>query len=254
MTLAQAAVRPLLVATALLTRIPVRTGPVTPEDLRNARTAFALVGAGVGLTAAGGGLLVSFLLGWPAGALAAVVTAVLITGALHEDGLADTADGLWGAWEPVRRREIMRDSRLGTYGVLALVFALTARVGLLFQLGPALALQALVAAHVLSRLGMVVLSVWLSPAAPGSGAAVSGPMRGPVLFVTVGLAMLPLVAALGVLTPLPVLTAAGVLVGCAVLARRALGGLTGDVLGAAGVVVEITVLVTMAVLARQGMW
>src|SRR5919198_3291922 len=126
--------RLLLVALRFMTRLPLPRVEFREGDLRRASALFPLVGAvvagiGIGVRAAleplwGGSVA-------PLGALAAMI---VVTGALHEDGLADTADGLWGGWTPAQRLEIMRDSRVGTYGVVALVGALSLRIALLAPL------------------------------------------------------------------------------------------------------------------------
>ena len=84
--------------------------------------AWPLAGMAVGLLGAAAGGLVLWLGVAPAAAAAIAIAAqIFATGALHEDGLADSADGLWGGWDKARRLAIMKDSRIGTYGVLALV-------------------------------------------------------------------------------------------------------------------------------------
>ena len=117
-------------AIMLLSRLPV---PFSATD-RGARAAWAYPVAGIvlgGLSAIAAGL--AHAAGLPAVicALVAVVTMVVTTGAMHEDGLADTADGLWGGWTPERRLEIMKDSHIGTYGVLAIVAAFAARMSVI---------------------------------------------------------------------------------------------------------------------------
>ena len=121
--------RDLPLALSLLSRLPVpvdhsRAG----ERAATAAWAYPLVGAGLaGLT---GGLAWALsAAGLPPGPAAGLVLVaqVMLTGALHEDGLADSADGLWGGWERERRLEIMRDSRIGAYGVLALGLSLLLR-------------------------------------------------------------------------------------------------------------------------------
>src|SRR5271169_6143652 len=115
-------------ATAFFTRIPVATPAYGAERLADAAWAFPLVGAGIGGVAAFAFLLVQLLgLGdWPA-AILALLASVILTGALHEDGFADTADGLLGGHDREERLAIMRDSRHGTFGVVAIVLSVLLR-------------------------------------------------------------------------------------------------------------------------------
>ncbi len=139
---------------AFLTRLPlVPSAPVTGAELVRASWTFPIVGAGVGAF----GALIYWLmhaLGLHAfvGAVLAVAGTALITGCLHEDGLADTADGFGAGGTPERKLEIMRDSQIGTYGAAALILSLLLRVGAIASLAdPALAALALIAAHAGAR-------------------------------------------------------------------------------------------------------
>lgn len=245
--------RLLAIAYQFLTRIPVDGVRVGPGDLRRASAFFPVVGVSVAAI----GVLVRAGLTPPLGpvvaTIAAVVAMILTTGAFHEDGLADSADGIWGGWEPAKRIAIMRDSRIGTYGTIALLSVLSLRVGLLIDLTLADFARAVLAGAVLGR-GSILLMVRLAPpAAPdGTGAAVTGPLgwRGStlVLAVVAGTA----VATAWVWAPLLLLVGAAVSVACAALARRKLGGITGDVLGATNQLVELATLATVVILAGAG--
>ena len=111
----------LRLALGLLTRLPL---PSTPDMARGAQAAWAWPLAGLAPAALAA---LAMALGSALGVLPGVAAAlglavsVMVTGAMHEDGLADTADGLWGGWTPERRLEIMKDSRIGAYGVIALI-------------------------------------------------------------------------------------------------------------------------------------
>ncbi|MDB5456252.1 MAG: cobS, partial [Caulobacter sp.] len=127
----------LLCATQFLTRAPVPPLPgFQPDWVRRSARYFPLVGQAVGGICALVLLVAAHWLGGWLPALLAVATGVLLTGGFHEDGLADTADGLGGGQTVARRLEIMKDSRVGTYGVLALCLTLAARVGALAALPP----------------------------------------------------------------------------------------------------------------------
>jgi adenosylcobinamide-GDP ribazoletransferase len=238
-----------LLATAVLTRLPVAATTSEEGTIAEASWAFPAVGAGIGMIAA---LVLfvasSFNVGEGSAALLALVTAGLLTGALHEDGLADTADGFGGGRTPDEKLAIMRDSRSGTYGVLALIFSIGLRAGALIAIGsPIEAGLALIAAHTASRAGLPVIMRWLVPArADGLGATAGTP--GPVTML-VALAI-GIFVALGMLGPIRgavALVLTGVTVtATAMLARREIGGYTGDVLGALQQVGEITMLLVAA--------
>ena len=169
------ALRHYLLALQFFTRIPV-TGRLaawvgfSPEMLRASSAHFPGVGWVVAACACIVYALLYFGLGavpatpWVAAALSTAAT-VLLTGGFHEDGLADVADGLGGSQERERALDIMKDSRLGAFGAMALVLVLLAKTGLLALLGqrslsPALA--AMVGAHVASRFFPLLLVHWLS--------------------------------------------------------------------------------------------
>lgn len=221
------------VAMALLTRLPL---PRLPEAAfaRQAASAWAWPLAGFVVAALAALVGIGALaLGLPATMAALLVLGVqmVTTGAMHEDGLADTADGLWGGWTRERRLEIMKDSQIGTYGVLALIVVTGLRWSILSALltaGPG----ALLAIAVLSRAPMAVLMTAL-PNARGDG--LSKQVGVPTPLAVSGGVLLALVLSL-IFVGWPTLIAAGVVaVGTALLgwiAMRKIGGQTGDILGA----------------------
>jgi len=181
-------------------------------------------------------------------AVLAVALQLLATGAFHEDGLADVADGFGGGRDLERKLDIMRDSRLGTYGALALALLLLLRCGALAGLGaPEPAFWALIAAGAAGRAPLALVMRWLPPARrDGLGA---GAGRPPVVAVELALALgtavllavfLPVFGwgkALAALALVALVTLAWV-----ALSRRQIGGYTGDVLGALAVTAEAAVL------------
>jgi len=238
-------------ATAMLTRLPAGRG-LPPRGAAPAR-AFPLVGALVGL----GGALVLWLgdgLGLPAmlAALGAVGTTILMTGALHEDGLADVADGFGGAFERARKLAIMRASDIGTYGVLALMGSVAARVGALGALARHdlwAAAAALIAAHALARAMMPPVMAVLPLARDDGLAAGVGRATRAHAGAALGLGTLIGFATLGLATGAVALLAAGAAtVLMARLARAQIGGYTGDVLGACEQTAEVAVLLAAAAL------
>jgi adenosylcobinamide-GDP ribazoletransferase len=236
----------------LLTRLPVAWIERTEAapDLSRAAWAFPLVGLLVGGVGAAVFALLAHVGEPPVlAALLGVAAQVALTGALHEDGLADTADGLGGGRTRERKLDIMRDSRIGAYGVLALVFSTGARIAALAALGaigPTAAARALLAAGCLGRGAIVLLPVLLRPAR-ADGLAASLRRRGAATaagLLIAGLAPLPLLGLSGWASALLAALAATLLL--ARLARRQIGGFTGDVLGAASVLAECVVLTVLA--------
>jgi adenosylcobinamide-GDP ribazoletransferase len=244
--------RQLALGLMFLTRLPIRLDGALPDDaLARAAWSFPVVGVLVALAGAGAAILADAIgLPAPASALLALAATVALTGALHEDGLADTVDGLGGGRTRERKLEIMKDSRIGSYGVLALVIGVGLRAAALASLvqEPRLhLLGALVAAHAGSRGLLPILMRALPPARPGGLGASAG-----VPSISTALAALALGAFAGFWGLGGGLGLAGMilaLIGLGVvgaLARRQLGGYTGDVLGAAQQVGEIILLLAAA--------
>ena len=232
----------LLVAVQALTRLPV-TAPHGPHALRQAVRYFPLVGLGVGLVAAVVFWLAGLGLPPAVASVLSLAATVLLTGALHEDGLADCCDGLFGGRTRDDALRIMRDSRLGAFGVLGLLLVLGAKLALVAATPHAD--WALVAAHAAGRFWAVLPPAALPYARPdGMAAGVAGP-DGMTLAIAAALGLGPLL----LLGPqaLPALLVSG---GAALLfglwVRRRLGGYTGDVLGATQVLTELAVLMAAA--------
>ncbi|WP_441235068.1 adenosylcobinamide-GDP ribazoletransferase [Bradyrhizobium sp. 930_D9_N1_4] len=181
-------------------------------------------------------------------ALLALAATALITGALHEDGLADTADGLGGGRTRERKLEIMRDSRIGTYGVCALILSFGLRWSALAAIASPWAVTlALCAAHAASRAGVPAFMSLVPPARPDGLSASAGAPPGRSVAIAFALGTLVLALALGpgkALIGLILLSLAGLLL--ARLAIRQIGGQTGDILGAFEQTGEILILLVAA--------
>jgi adenosylcobinamide-GDP ribazoletransferase len=221
----------MLSALALLTRFPLPDH--SPTGAASA-WAWPLVGAILGAIAA---LLCSALLwlGLPPGPAAAATLAALalMTGALHEDGLADTADGLLGGRTRERRLEIMRDSRIGSFGALALgLVLLAAWSALASMMQHGTPWGALIAASALSRAAMVTVMTALPPARPGGLSASTGRPTPGLAALACAIALTLAVLALGSGALAPTLAAALLPALLAWAATRLIGGQTGDILGA----------------------
>lgn len=218
-------------AVSFLTRVPIRDDG---EDPGSAVPWFPIVGLGVGAAAGLAHWGLSLAVGSSIAAVGAVGVAVALTGAFHEDGLADTFDGLSSIHPKERQLEIMRDSRLGTFGVAALTLVLVARVLLVAGLGAGMAtVVALAWLHGMSRGVVIAILPWARPAsAQGSGVVhISGVRR--VQSLVAALAVVG--AGWWVAGPRLPLLMLGALVGPMAIwawAHRRIGGVTGDVLGA----------------------
>lgn len=236
----------LRIAGAFLTRLPLPLpGIQEPGRLARASWAFPVVGLATGVA---GGLV--YLVGHWIGlgptlaAIFAVAAQILMTGALHEDAAGDVADGLGGGATRARKLELMRDSRMGTYGVAALVLLIAARVAALSALAaPEIVLAALVAAGAASRATMVAVMDRLAPArSDGLGAAAGRPEPRNVA-VAAAIAVVVAILALGFFTGIVGLVGAALgAAAVAWIAWRQIGGHTGDVLGACQQAAEILCL------------
>jgi adenosylcobinamide-GDP ribazoletransferase len=235
----------LRVALGFLTRLPVGA----PGGLAAAAWAFPVAGLAVGLIAALAFQLALWL-GLPAlpAAILAVIATLLVTGALHEDGLADLADGFGGGRDRAAKLAIMRDSRIGSFGVLALVLSVLLRVAALASLPtPGWAAAALVAGHALSRAPLPAVMALLPPArSDGLSVAAGRPSPGGAAAALLLGAAITL-PALGAAAGVAAIAAVAVATLClAALAQRQIGGQTGDVLGAMQQVGEAATLLAAA--------
>ena len=246
-------IRDAAVAGLFLTRLPFRPkGGVAANDLADAGRAYPVIGLLVGAFAGSGLMLASELNLHPlACAFIGLSLAALVTGGLHEDGLADVADGFGGGHDRESKMRIMRDSRIGAFGVLALMFSVGVRAAILAGLpGPGVAAAALVGAATLSRAVLPTLMVCV-PLARTNGLAATAGRPQPltmVLALTVGVVLAaPFIGIAATLAGgLAALVAAALL---GLVARRQIGGYTGDVLGGAQQFAEIAVLMIVGALA-----
>ncbi len=245
----------LIGAIQFLTRIPVSLR--SPIEHYRVVPWFSVVGALIG--AAVGGVAVGFgeLIPTSAAAALAVIVGLLITGAFHEDGLADVADAFGGGWTRQQRFEILKDSHHGTYGVAALCSSVVLRVVCVAAIAsPAAVFSGLLAAHTLGRSAAVGAMLVAPPATQSGLGADSARSLGAVpvvLGLGAGVALASVVAGWWVV---PMMAGAFVGTGGVVwLAVRKIGGIAGDVLGAIEQVVEVLVLVIVSGLAaRHRVW
>jgi adenosylcobinamide-GDP ribazoletransferase len=240
-------------AVSFLTRVPTGTGTRRPQELATFVPWFPAVGAGVGLAVAAVYAGASQLLAPLPAASLAVAAGIALTGAFHEDGLGDTADAFAGGQDRDSTIGILKDPRLGTFGVLAVAASLLLRVGAVAALAPGAALAALPAAHALSRAGAVATMAVL-PAAGDTGLGASYVLalsrRRALAGAAAGLAIA--VALLGVTAVWAAAAAAAAAALLGRLAVRRIGGVTGDVLGAVQQLGEILVLLAAVVAVTAG--
>ena len=241
-------------AVQFLTRVPVRTRAA--PDLAPAVVWFPVVGGLIGAAVGGVAAGLGEVLPTTVAAAVAVLFGIALTGAFHEDGLADTADALVGGWTREQRLEILTDPRHGSYGVAALCGSIVVRVVAVAALAPAAAFGGLVAAHALGRGAAVVTMGFVPLAKPdglGAGYArsVTGRRAAAAGLIAVAIAALATGWWIGPLAA----AAAGAAMLVAHFAWRAIGGITGDVLGAIEQLAECAVLVVVAGLAsHHGIW
>jgi adenosylcobinamide-GDP ribazoletransferase len=235
-------VKGLLGAIQFLTRVPIRLSQ--PPELNRCVPWFPLTGGLIGLAVGGIAAGLAELVPMAVAAAAAIVAGMLITGAFHEDGLADVADAFGGGWTREQRLRILEDPLHGSYGVAALCSTIVIRILCVASLAPASAFAGLVAAHTLGRsaaVGAMATFPLATPDGLGAGYTTGLSRRRAFIGVLGGIG----IAAAGV--------AAAATTGA--LALRKIGGVTGDVLGAVEQVTECLVLVVLTGFAsRHILW
>lgn len=246
---------PPLLAVQFLTRLPVpplaRLSPVQARDgLARAMAWLPPVGSLIGLVTAGVFFAAQSI--WPAviAALVALAVEALLAGAFHEDAVADFCDAFGGTARGETALRIMKDSRIGTYGTLGLGLAVALRLAAIVALPPALALPAIIGAATVARLWAVLLAAMVAPVAGGEGMAARAGSVPPRRVLLALLLALPGILPIALLRPSAVMASA--LLGAVFLwwlvrfLRRRIGGGTGDCLGFAAYVGQLTLLLAVA--------
>jgi adenosylcobinamide-GDP ribazoletransferase len=233
-------IRRLAGAIQFLTVIPI---PIAGASIGESALFFPLIGAMVGALASGVYLLLDRLLPVALSSIGALLFVVLITGGLHEDGLADAADALRSGRPAEKILAIMKDSRIGSYGGLALLFSILIRWQALSALG-ARSTVALIVSETLPRTAFVVLSHTAKPVGSGLGSAMGASLSRQTTLAAAlqGLLIAALLAPR--LTPALLLGTAAILWIARSYFQRRIGGVTGDCLGATGQLVEAFSLLT----------
>lgn len=245
--------RTLLEALRFFTRLPLGYAPHDAALLARSHPCFPVVGAVVG-----GILILAFdlvepLLGRGLAVLVMLAVGWVLTGGFHEDGFADVCDGIWGGFTPERRLEIMKDSRVGSFGSLGLIWLVAMKATALGQIEPGLFGSAVFLSHIIARASAVLmLAVFPTARSEGGGRSslfVGPPTRNGGAATLVATLLLTLWLPFG-LAGLLVTTAVSLL--CGLWFLRTLGGINGDTLGATNQLSELAVMVCFVVGSRPG--
>jgi adenosylcobinamide-GDP ribazoletransferase len=250
--------RALAAAFTFMTRVPLGAlASHDPADLPASATYFPVVGLAVGLVGGAAYALAIRLWPVPLAIVLSMCATVLMTGAFHEDALADAFDGFGGGWSREQVLAIMKDSRVGSYALVGVALTLATKFAALDTIASAGAaldvVRALVVAHVLARWSSLVLIrryPYLRPAADAERASAGRPFVAGVtttqLVVATMITLLILDLAIGWLALAPLVVGVLVTAGAGWYFHRRLGGITGDALGAANQIVEVCVYLTLA--------
>ncbi len=255
-------VRLFFIALQFFTRLPIPAWVgFEAAWLQHASRYFPLVGVVVAAIAAGVYYAAALALPAPVAAVLSTAASIYMTGAFHEDGFADTCDGLGGGMTKERALEIMRDSRVGAYGAIGIVCMLATKLSALAVLPPRVAVAALFVAHPLSRLAATAL-IWKLDYVRGEGKAkpLAQQMTNAEFAIAALTCALPAacILATGAMTPAAVLAA---IVAAAIAALwlgrlfvRRLGGYTGDCLGAVQQLAEALIYIAVLATLGHGAW
>lgn len=243
-----------LVALEFLTRLRVRRTPIGDmQRVARAQLWFPAVGLLIGVALLGVDRAAMRALPQPAVDVLIVVALIAVTGALHLDGLADAADGLFGGYTPERRLEIMRDVHAGTYAIVAIVSVLALKWAGLASLPPGVRLEAIVLTPCLARFAMLVaIAAFPYARAEGAGAAFRDALRPAQLVVAAATAIVAAVVLFGAGGLYVAAFAALIALAFGAFATRLAGGMTGDLYGATVEISEALLLLFVAAMAHRG--
>ncbi len=235
--------RDMALAMQFMTRVPIRFRSLDPSRLNRASAWFPLVGLFVGGLGAVCYRIVVPHLGRPLTVLVVVLVMLIVTGGLHEDGLADCADAFGGGWTREDRLRILKDSRIGSFGAIAVVLSLGARILLLATLPAGTVLSYLVSAQVLARWTPLPLGAILQPARgeEGQGGRIAGKTSWFAVALGTLLAMVVVCYFLQFSAWRPIAAVSAVATFSGMYYQRRIGGVTGDCMGATIQISEIAV-------------
>lgn len=242
-------IKGLIAALQFLTRIPINISvDFNSKNLSKSTFFFPYVGLLIGAIAGGVGYFINILCGNEVGAVFAVLSLVVVTGGLHIDGLSDTSDGFFSARNKERILEIMKDSRTGTFGVVAVVMDLLLKFVIISKLRTSIIIPSIMLASGNARLTVVMLMAYMKNARPnGMGSMFSDGKPKKYFYMGLITYLAVIILGFGVKTLIP-LAAAFIASGLiTVKAYKTIGGLTGDVYGANIEICEIVSLFTFMV-------
>ena len=240
-------------AISLTTRLPVNPDFMRHIEPKNDSSwAYPIVGIILAIPISILGYILS-ILGFDSGVISAVliITLIFLTGAMHEDGLADTADGFWGGWTKDTRLEIMKDSRIGTYGVIALVFSILIRWYCLKIIIDQNLLFIAVAVSVILSRSLMSCYMWITPNAKDKGLSFNtgrpDDISAIVAFTLGASVTLLLVGFKGIF----ILLLGSIIVWLSrILSLHKIDGQTGDTIGAVQQICEVIILFSIFFLVR----
>lgn len=232
------------------TRIPVnKTVPVEKEDFRTGSIYFPVIGLIVGLVSALAYLLVSSTGNMFLSSIIAVLASVMVTGALHVDGLADTCDGVFSSRSKEKMLEIMKDSRIGTMGAIAIIFLVLAKVALIWGMNYRLAIASVIIAPVISRTSMLYgITIAKYPRENGLGKTFIGNVTSKEFAKGLIICTLMIIPAARLFTPLFIAAVAVVPRVFNRYIENRIGGMTGDTLGALNEIQEVLCLLMLSLM------
>ncbi len=237
----------LRLATSFLTILPVAIDSANESDVAASMAWFPLIGVAMGIVFALEDYALAFVLGHALRSAIIVLSMVVLSGAVHLDGLADTADALGGGRDRIRALEILRDSRIGAFGAIALFFVLGLKVLSLAGLSGRSRLAALILAPTLARWALVAVSYKMDYLrTDGAGSSMLGRQNERNLAISSAIAILAMIPFISGKVIVTYLIAVIATVAMRSFYRRWLRGITGDLIGACGELVEVIAMIVIA--------
>jgi adenosylcobinamide-GDP ribazoletransferase len=229
----------LRLAVQFLTTLPLRSEKVTTDDIARSYYFYPLIGFGIGVAAVAVRHGMTFLFPESFSIVAVLAFLAWITGGLHEDGLADVADGIAGGWTVKERLTIMKDSRIGAFGAMALVFAILAKYAALNSMNSMRIDGAIITAQVLGRWAFLPLGYFNPSARRGLGSDFMKGLNANTVIVGTVFSGVLVILLFKFQGGLSLALSSAIVIAASLYFRRMIGGITGDCFGATYQFVEI---------------